>query len=166
MSRKLPIRLNKELTKNLLKDVENFLFDCDGVIWNWPKPLDGAVAAINMLKSMGKRCFFVTNNSTKTREMIVKQFDSIGVSNVIEDDIVCTAWVLAQYLKSINFKEKCYVIGNPSMAKELDDAGIQHTGIGSTFPHFPDPSNFDYKKNITLDPTVKCVVVGYDHHFS
>jgi hypothetical protein len=30
MSRKLPLRLNKDLTKTLLNDVENFLFDCDG----------------------------------------------------------------------------------------------------------------------------------------
>jgi ribonucleotide monophosphatase NagD (HAD superfamily) len=89
MSRKIPSRLNQQLAKTLLNDVENFLFDCDGVIWNWPKPIDGAVECLNMLKSLGKRCFFITNNSTKTREMIVQQFKSIGVSNVIEDDIVC-----------------------------------------------------------------------------
>jgi HAD superfamily hydrolase (TIGR01450 family) len=136
------------------------------VIWNWPNPLEGAVSAINMLKSLGKRCFFVTNNSTKTREMIVKQFDLIGVSNVTENDIVCTAWVLAKYLKSIEFKDKCYVIGNPSMAKELDDAGIDHTGIGPSTDHISDPFHFDYKKNLKLDETVKCVVVGYDHYFS
>ena len=166
MSRKIPLRLNKELTKKLFNDVENFLFDCDGVIWNWPKPLDGAVESLNMLKSLGKRCFFVTNNSTKTRKAIVNQFNSIGVMNVTENDIVCTAWVLGEYLKSIGFKDKCYVIGNPSMAKELDEAGIQHTGVGPTTEAFPDPLNYDFKKNLTLDPTVKCVAVGYDHYFS
>lgn len=163
---KTPLRLTKQLASVLLRDIDNFLFDCDGVIWNWPKPIHGSIECINKLKSLGKKCFFITNNSTKTRNMIVEQMNSIGIENVHEDDIVCTAWVLAGYLKSINFKDKCYVIGNSSIAFELDAAGIQHCGIGSTTDTYPDPSKYDFKKNFTLDPKIKCVVVGFDYHFN
>ena len=76
----------------------------------------------------GKKCFFVTNNSTKTRETILSTILKVGITNVTQDDIVCTAWTLAGYLKSIDFKDKVYVIGSPAMGHELDIQGIRHIG--------------------------------------
>ena len=148
--RKIPLRINEALSKVLMKDVQNFLFDCDGVIWNWPNAIDGSVDCINKLKSMGKNCFFITNNSTKTREMIAEQIKNIGVKSVSEDDIVCTSWVLAGYLKSINFKDKAYVIGNTSMAKEMDKMGIDYCGIGPICEEYSDLSLDQLKKTIFI----------------
>jgi HAD superfamily hydrolase (TIGR01450 family) len=122
---KFPTRLNKELANGLIKQVDNFLFDCDGVIWHWPKPIDGSVDFINKLKHLGKKCFFVTNNSAKTRALLLDQFTSIGIKGISLDDIVCVSWVLGAYLKSIKFTDKVYVIGNESMGKELDNANIK-----------------------------------------
>ncbi len=125
MPYKFPTRLNKEIANGLMKHVDNFLFDCDGVIWHWPKPIDGSVELINKLKEMGKRCFFVTNNSTKTRSMLLDLFKSIGVKDTTLDDIVCTAWVLGGYLNSIKFTDKVYVVGSEAIGKELDNANIK-----------------------------------------
>lgn len=68
---KLPVKLSKEFAHKLIKDVDNFLFDCDGVIWNYGKAIDGSVELINRLKQLGKRCYFVTNNSTKSRSNVI-----------------------------------------------------------------------------------------------
>lgn len=163
---KQPTRLNKEHADHLIKNVDNFLFDCDGVIWNWPKPIEGAVEFINKLKKMEKKCFFITNNSTKTREMVMELLVKIGILNVTLDDIVSTSWVLARYLESINFKDRVFAIGSPAMAAELNKANIDHIGIGPNHHEIPDPANFDYAKLVKLDPKVKCVVVGFDHYFN
>ena len=125
MPYKFPTRLNKEFASSLIKQVDNFLFDCDGVIWNWPKPIDGSVDFINKLKELGKKCFFITNNSTKTRQMVLELVKSIGINDAHEDDIVCTAWVLGGYLNSIKFTDKVYVIGSEAVGKELDNAKIK-----------------------------------------
>ena len=125
---KLPIRLNQSTALNLLNSVDNFLFDCDGVIWNLPHSIPGSVECINKLKFLGKRCFFVTNNSTKTRGTVLNLLQKVGVENVSENEIVCTAWVHARYLKSLEFKDKVYVIGSPAMGAELDNLEIKHTG--------------------------------------
>lgn len=151
----IPARLNKSSAQQLLSKVDNFLFDCDGVIWNWPNKIPGSVEAINKLKSMGKRCFFVTNNSTKTRKMLIDMINQVGIQNATEDDIVCTAWVLAGYLKSINFKDKVYTIGSHAIATELDHLQIRHIGIGCNKHVYPDPAKHNYKE-IKLDPEVKC----------
>ncbi len=125
---KLPARLDEITALTLIEKVDNFLFDCDGVIWNYPHAIPGSVECINKLKSLGKRCFFITNNSTKTRKTVLETIHKFGIQNVSEDEIVCTAWVLAGYLKAINFTDKVYVIGNPAMGHELDKLNIKHIG--------------------------------------
>lgn len=125
MPYKFPTRLNKTIAESLIKQVDNFLFDCDGVIWNWPKAIDGSVELINKLKHMGKKCFFVTNNSTKTRAMVLDLVKNIGVKDTSIDDIVCTAWVLGGYLNSIKYTDKVYVVGSEAIGKELDNANIR-----------------------------------------
>lgn len=163
---KFPKVLDKQSSAYLLSKVDNFMFDCDGVIWNFPHALPGSVECINKLKELGKKCFFVTNNSTKTRETILSTILKVGITNVTQDDIVCTAWTLAGYLKSIDFKDKVYVIGSPAMGHELDIQGIRHIGIGPNSNEFPDPAKYEYKKDLKLDPEVKCVAVGFDHYFN
>lgn len=81
------------------------------------------------LFNIGKKCFFVTNNSTKTRQTLLETFEKVGINDVSENEIIGTSWVLARYLKSIDFKDKVYVIGSPAMGKELDEQGIKHTGF-------------------------------------
>jgi phosphoglycolate/pyridoxal phosphate phosphatase family enzyme len=162
---RLPIRLNREHAEKLIRNVDNFLFDCDGVIWDIKKPIEGSVEFINKLKNQyGKKCFFITNNSNHTREDLLNKLKKVGIENLHENDAVCTSWVLAGYLKTMNFKDKVYVIGNVGMGLELDKAEIRHTGIG--------PSSFqigahhsDYTK-LPLDPEVKCVCVGFDPYFN
>jgi phosphoglycolate phosphatase len=168
MPYRLPLKLNKELATKLLKDLDNFLFDCDGVIWNHGKAIDGSIELVNRLKQLGKRCFFVTNNSTKTCENVIELLKKNGVANVVESDIVCTSWILARYLQSIDFQKpkKAYVIGSAGIAGELDKAHIDHIGIGDTSRDIPDPAKFDYVKSVKLDPDVKCVVVGFDYYFN
>jgi HAD superfamily hydrolase (TIGR01450 family) len=163
---KLPIRLNKEHSIKLIAEVENFLFDCDGVIWHWPEAIAGSVEFINKLKQLNKRCFFITNNSTKTRETYVNMLQKLGINNVSESEIVCTSWILARYLKGRNFSAKCYVVGSPAIGSELDQVGIRHTGIGSTAQAIPDPGAYDYQAKTTLDGEVKCVVAGFDSYFN
>ena len=46
-----------------------------------------------------------------------------------QENILCTAYSTAHYLQRHGFKDKLYVVGNPSMAHEFDACGIRYTGI-------------------------------------
>ncbi|CDQ75364.1 glycerol-3-phosphate phosphatase [Oncorhynchus mykiss] len=155
-------RLNGPLIKQMLDSVDSVLFDCDGVIWRGDQAIPGAPDVINLLKKNGKKVFFVTNNSTKTRKMYADKMALMGF-NATEDEVFGTAYCSAMYLKHVSrLQGKVYLIGSNAMRKELEKVGIQQTGVG------PDPISgvqIDWA-NVPLDPEVKAVVVGFDEHFS
>ncbi|RUS81930.1 hypothetical protein EGW08_010316, partial [Elysia chlorotica] len=156
--------MTRENAEGILQNVDNFLFDCDGVLWDGNGPINGSLETVLRLKELGKRVFYVTNNSSQTREHYVKKCANYGY-DAKKDEILCTAWIAAEYLRAANFKDKVYVMGKKeSIGEELDAVGIKYTGPG------PDPivgtGYADWLQEIKLDPEVKCVVVGFDPHIS
>jgi len=148
--------------------MDAFLFDCDGVLWNSYGAIPGAVELIKKLRESNKRMFFVTNNSTKSREDLAKNFTKHGFE-VKPEELLGTAYLAALYLKNtvkVPEDKKVYVIGSPGMATELESEGIHHIGIGQQPPR--DDPNVHYALNFdtTRDPDVCAVLVGYDQHFN
>ncbi|KAL8214760.1 hypothetical protein R6Q57_004209 [Mikania cordata] len=150
--------------RSLLDSVDCFLFDCDGVIWKGDTLIDGVPQTLEMLRSMGKKLVFVTNNSTKSRRQNAHKFQSLGIA-VTEDEIFTSSYAAAMYLKVNEFptEKKVYVIGGEGILEELKLAGF--TGLGG-----PE----DGKKTVQLktntlfehDKSVGAVVVGLDPHLN
>lgn len=154
-------RLSGALVKELLDSVDSVLFDCDGVIWRGEQAIPGAAEVIDLLKKHGKKVFFVTNNSSKTRRLYAEKMTALGF-NVTERDVFGTAFCSAMFLKNLGLQGKVYLVGNEAMKQELEAVGIQQTGVG------PDPvtgKHADWAR-VPLDPEVKAVLVGFDEHFS
>ncbi|XP_002740645.1 glycerol-3-phosphate phosphatase-like [Saccoglossus kowalevskii] len=157
----------KELTANLVHDfissVDTILCDCDGVIWKNNDSIPGAAEALKKLRLKGKRIFFVTNNSTKSRKQYIEKLLNLGFE-AYPEEIICTAFAAASYLKhSLKLNGKVYLIGSIGMAEELDLMGIPYFGIG------PDPvKSLDMAEwaALPIDNEVKAVLVGFDEHLS
>ncbi|CAL1535743.1 unnamed protein product [Lymnaea stagnalis] len=157
-------QINENNAKQIIETVDNFLFDCDGVLWDGSGPIEGSLETIKKLKSLGKKVYYVTNNSSKCRDDYVAKCKEYGFPAETEE-IVCTAYIAAQYLKTIGYQGKVYLIGKEeSLGYELKKAGIKYFGTG------PDPlkgtSYQEWLTEIQLDPEVKCVVVGFDPHIN
>lgn len=73
-------------------------------------PLPNSAEVMNTFRDLGKKVFFVTNNSTKTREEFAEKCKVLNF-RATEDDILCTSHLAANYLKNISFHRKVYVIG-------------------------------------------------------
>jgi len=155
-------RLSGALIRELLDTVDSVLFDCDGVIWRGDQAVPGAPEVINLLKSSGKKVFFLTNNSTKTRKMYADKMALMGF-NVTQEEVFGTAYCSAMYLKTVcKLQSKVYLIGSNAMKQELETVGIPQAGVG---PDHITGTNSDWA-NVPLDPEVKTVLVGFDEHFS
>ncbi|NP_997891.2 glycerol-3-phosphate phosphatase [Danio rerio] len=156
------VRLNGALSRQLLDSVDCVLFDCDGVIWRGDQAIPGAPEVINSLKKHGKQVFFVTNNSTKTRQMYADKLGKLGF-DAAADEVFGTAYCSAQYLKNVcKLDGKVYLIGSKAMKQELEEVGIQPVGVG---PDLISGVQIDWA-NVPLDQEVQAVLVGFDEHFS
>ncbi|KAL8461717.1 hypothetical protein ACS0TY_032993 [Phlomoides rotata] len=157
-------RLTPQTTRNLLDSVDAFLFDCDGVIWKGDALIDGVPDTLDMLRAMGKKLVFVTNNSTKSRKQYANKFHSLGIS-VSEDEIFSSSFAAAMYLKANNFpkEKKVYVIGEEGILEELENAGYSALGgpeDGKKTAQLK--SNYFFEH----DKSVGAVVVGLDQYIN
>ena len=108
--------------KLLISNVDVFIFDCDGVIWKGDSLIPGISATLDKLRAAGKKIFFVTNNSTKSRKGYKAKFDELGLS-VQPEEIFSSSFAAAAYFEQTKFKEtgkKVYIVGERGIQEELD----------------------------------------------
>jgi phosphoglycolate phosphatase len=124
--------------------------------------IDGIPETLAKLRAAGKKMFFVTNNSTKSRAGYKKKFDGLGLSSVPAEEIFSSSFAAAAYLEKINFKEtgkKVYVIGEVGICEELDLIDV---------PHIGGPADNDKKPDmgpggkLEIDKDIGAVIVGFD----
>lgn len=150
---------------DILDRTNTFIFDCDGVIWRGDSLIDQAPDTIEYLRSIGKRVFFVTNNSTKSRAGYLKKFTGLGL-NVKAEEIFSSSFAAAAYLEQINFAatgKKVYVIGEIGICEELDGINVQYIGGPEDSQKHPDLSAGG---RLEYDPDVGAVVVGFDRYLN
>ncbi|KAI3647481.1 hypothetical protein MP228_007702 [Amoeboaphelidium protococcarum] len=179
----------------LVNNVDLILFDCDGVIWNGNKLIDGAKDVMLMLRSMNKKLIFVSNNSTKSRRDYMKKFKMLGLDFVEETDIFSSAFATAYYIKkhvrpycltnlsSItsssqeqnshhDINKKVFVIGESGLIDELHAEGIPTVTMADISAKMADSNNELHEFSphefdlIKPDPQVNAVVVGADFNLS
>mmetsp|Transcript_35451 Transcript_35451/g.79445 ORF Transcript_35451/g.79445 Transcript_35451/m.79445 type:complete len:348 (+) Transcript_35451:103-1146(+) len=149
----------------LIDNADVFIFDCDGVIWRGDSLIDGVPAVLDQLRAAGKRCFFVTNNSTKSRKGYKKKFDSLGL-DVPPEEIFSSSFAAAAYFEQTKFKDtgkKVYVIGEVGIEEELDLIGVPWIG-GESFKDTV--ATLGPGQMVHQDPDVGAVVVGFDRHIN
>jgi len=159
--------MSDDQVKAWMDSFDTVLTDCDGVLWVGSNPIPGSPEMINRFRDLGKRVFYVTNNSTKTRKEYKEKVDKLGFGGDLEE-IVGTAYLAAAYLEQINFDKSklVYVVGSAGITQELEEVGINSLPIG------PDTVSETLSLEtikltpVALDPRVGGVVVGFDVNIS
>ena len=72
-----------------------FLLDCDGVIWSGSQTIDRSFDVINWLVEQGKKVFFLTNSSGRTRDDYVEKIRKYGFSGCTRQMIYGSAYTTA-----------------------------------------------------------------------
>jgi len=149
--------------ENLLDGVDVFIFDCDGVIWRGDSLIDGIPETLAKLRAAGKKMFFVTNNSTKSRAGYKKKFDSLGL-DIPPEEIFSSSFAAAAYLEQSKFKEsgkKVYIIGEVGIGEELDLIDVPWIGGPEDKGKEPDMGSGG---KLDIDEDVGAVIVGFDRY--
>jgi len=159
-------------TPKELKHFDNILFDCDGVLWRSGTVILGAKHTIKTLRALGKRLFFVTNNSTKSRTQYAEKFESLGIA-VSKEEIFPVSYASVAYLQSIGFhkrsaeeRNKVYVVGMSGILEELKEAGIPYIWCEDVAPPTAPPPSLDEVSTWKVDPAIGAVLVGLTWRFT
>ncbi|XP_059835857.1 glycerol-3-phosphate phosphatase [Hypanus sabinus] len=153
-------RLSGDLCSQVLDSVDVLLFDCDGVLWKGDSMIPGAAALVNRLQERGKLVFFLTNNSTKSREMYVEKLRRLGFQAHCEQ-VFGTAPCAALYLRQeAGICGSVYLIGGAALRGELQAHNIACSDSG------PGPGLAPAMATEPLDPAVAAVLIGFDEHFT
>ncbi|GLG97216.1 Hydrolase [Gryllus bimaculatus] len=145
-----------------MQSIDTILTDCDGVLWLENFVIDGSPETIDLLRKMGKKVYFVTNNSTKNRNEFLGKLEKMGFT-ASQDEALCTSYLTACYFQEIGFKGKAYVIGEKGLCEELQKVGITHPEIG---PDVVNTGLVDLVGGFKKDPEIKAVVIGFDLHYN
>ena len=148
-----------------LERYDNFLFDCDGVIWCGKQAIPGSVETLNKLQEMGKRVFFVTNTASLTQKGLAKKLTSKGYvckPEQVYSSALATAVYLRKRYPSIR---KVFLLGQEAFKRELESQGL--TVIHSDdFPKAQQVKDWADLKTIQPDADIEAVVLGSQLSFT
>ncbi|MBD3187298.1 HAD-IIA family hydrolase [Candidatus Bathyarchaeota archaeon] len=144
----------------ILQDKQAWIFDMDGVIYTGNDPISGAASFLNFLKTSGKQVFFLTNNSTRTRERYVSILKSFDI-HVKTSNIFTSATITASRLRLHFYKEKI----NPSnvIIYVIGENGLKEALRGEGFTVLEEKA---FQGNPSLYSRVNLVTVGLDRNLT
>jgi 4-nitrophenyl phosphatase len=109
-----------------LSEIRAFFFDLDGVLSvgkENPRSLGGH-EVVSKIKSLGKKAFVLTNDSTHTREEICANLSKMGF-NFSTDEILTSSYLTALYLTQKLGRSSFFLVGERGLLLELEAAGHQ-----------------------------------------
>lgn len=157
--------LSNEKKKEFLDSFDTLLTDCDGVLWNTEGIIKNSPEVINHLIREKKRVFYVTNNSTKTKQQFLAKCRKFGFT-ATENSVCNTSSLSAAYLQTSLLPSKSvYVVGAKSLEEELNNANIANFGAGKD--EMPDNILENVgARPIEIKENVGAVLVGFDEHIN
>ncbi|KAI5970605.1 hypothetical protein CANMA_000346 [Candida margitis] len=149
----------------LLDKFDNFLIDCDGVIWLAETLIPKVTQFLQLLEQHDKQFAFVTNNSSKSRQAYIKKFESLGIHGIKKERIYTTGYSAVLELKKMGIPlgSKIWVLGDSGIEEELGDEG--YIAVGGSNPLL-DQSWSPKNPLLRLDPEVKAVIAGSTVEFN
>jgi HAD superfamily hydrolase (TIGR01450 family) len=117
--------------------------DLDGVLWRGERPIPGSAEAIAALRDAGVRVAFLTNNSSRTVDVITGQLRAMEV-DAEPDDVLTSAQAAAQVLTTeLTADARVLACAGPGVVESLLHAGFQ----------------------LVTESPADAVVVGWHHDF-
>jgi glycerol-1-phosphatase len=108
----------------LLRGYDQVILDLDGCVWIGPRPIPGAVDAINAIRAAGLRLAFVTNNSWQSGEDQVAKLWGMGVQASLAD-VVTVGGAMQHLLAETRRGRTAFVVGSEPMFRHVQDAGLR-----------------------------------------
>jgi len=110
-----------------LKNISGYIFDLDGVIYKGEELIKGAIETLDLLKELGKKYIFVTNNTIGTKKQYINKLRNFGI--FIEDEQILTVneATINFIKKSSPDKTKVQILGVGGILEDFKNSGLEIT---------------------------------------
>jgi phosphoglycolate/pyridoxal phosphate phosphatase family enzyme len=136
----------------VLNQVSTYVFDLDGVMYLGETPIPFATETVIRLRNAGKKVYFLTNNSGRSRKSYCDKLLRVNGIEISEDYVFTSAYATALFLRQPAAQTcSAFVIGEEGLAEELSNVGNLRT---ITVPDSVPFNEIDY------------VVIGIDRQFT
>jgi len=102
---------------------KGFIIDIDGVVGRSTEPIEEGVRGVLKLLDAGKKVVFVSNNSTRSRRILLERLESFGIP-VSEKDIISATYATANFIAKEKRGAKVFTTGEAGLVEELINAGL------------------------------------------
>ncbi len=106
-----------------LREKRCFIFDMDGTIYLGDGLIEGAKELLELLKERKTLFLFLTNNSSKSRDIYREKLSGLGVQ-VEEESIFTSGEATRIYIKSREEGQRVYLLGNENLEREFTEDGF------------------------------------------
>ncbi len=103
-------------------NIDGLILDIDGVISRGRKPIERAIEGYRIIKDLGIKTVFVSNNSTRSRRIMMERFTQYGL-DVDESELIIATHATALHIARENGKTKIYTTGEEGLKEELINEG-------------------------------------------
>jgi HAD superfamily hydrolase (TIGR01450 family) len=118
----------------LLDEHDLLLLDLDGVLYLGDQPVEGAVAALEVVRERGVAVAFVTNNAARTPEAVAAQLDQMGV-RATADEVVTSPMAAARLLAGdLEPGAAVLVVGGEGVRQALVAVGLRPVASAADEP--------------------------------
>lgn len=100
-----------------------FLLDMDGTIYLGDRLIYGAKEFLRAIKDQGKRYIFLTNNSSKSKEIYVEKLNKLGIE-ARKEEVFTSGEATTMYLKKQKPGARIYLLGTKSLEEEFEREGF------------------------------------------
>lgn len=115
----------------LVTDHDLVMLDLDGVVYISGHAVDGAAVQIDRAREAGSGIAFVTNNASRTPQLVAAHLRELGV-NAVEEDVVTSAQAAAHMLADrFSPGSPILVLGAHGLVEAVRQAGLSPVSAGS-----------------------------------
>ena len=100
-----------------------FVLDMDGTIYLGEELSDGAKEFLEALKAKEKKYIFLTNNSSKNKEIYVEKLRGLGIK-ASREEIFTSGEATTMYLKDKKMGARIYLLGTKALEEEFEIEGF------------------------------------------
>ena len=116
--------------RSIVKNYKAVFFDAFGVLKNHQGLIPGIINTFEYLDSKGKKYYLLTNDSSRSPEMLAQWYQDRGVYQVTADKILSSGMVAMEYfkLKVSNGNSVAY-LGTENSAHYIETAGLKTVAV-------------------------------------